>query len=111
MNLKILFSKRPSVYIGRENTSVYPHFKRFHRAGIRAHKKRVHFIPAQNLPKIGRQTIVFQTYISEDASENLIWCQSLDAGFQNDREMTDLHKVFACAECHKRPYRDRRTGR
>ena len=63
---------RPSVYIGRENTSVYPHFKRFHRAGIRAHKMRVHFIPAQNLPKIGRQTIVFRTYISEDASENFI---------------------------------------
>ena len=31
--------------------------------------------------------------------------------FQNDREMTDLHKVSAYAECHKRPYRDRRTGR
>ena len=64
---------RLSVYIGHENTSVYPHFERFHRAGIRAHKKRVRFIPAQNLPKIGRHTIVFLTYISEDASENLIW--------------------------------------
>jgi len=76
---------------------------------------RVRFIPAQNLPKIGRQTIVFQTYISEDASKKFAWwlyggSRNMQV-FQNDREMTDLHKVFACAECHKRTYRDRRTGR
>ena len=38
-------------------------------------------------------------------------CLAVDIDIQNDRPVTDLHKVFACAEHRKRPYRDRRTGR